>query len=73
MMPWIIINIVGLSLDVLNILKAIWILKSPSGILPILYHVLGWLLTAFMTVVVWCYKKQLDDEADSTPVLPFKD
>jgi len=58
MRPWINLTILGLVLDILNILKALISLSIPE----IICSILGWVLGAYFFLVVWSFKKEIEDE-----------
>jgi len=59
MRPWINLIILELVLDILNILKALISLSIPE----IICSILGWVLGAYFFLVVWSFKKEIEDEA----------
>merc|ERR1712181_90033 len=59
MRPWINLIILELVLDILNILKALISLSIPE----IICSILGWVLSAYFFLVVWSFKKEIEDEA----------
>jgi len=58
MKPWIIWTGISLILDTVNILKALVSLAIADAISSIL----GWVLGAYLFLVVWSYKSEIEDE-----------
>ena len=58
MRPWINLTILGLVLDILNILRALISL----AIVDVVISILGWVLHAYFFLVVWSFKKEIEDE-----------
>ena len=58
MKPWIILTGISLILDIANILKAFIALAIADAISSIL----GWVLGAYFFLVVWSFKKEIEDE-----------
>ena len=58
MRPWINLTILGLVLDILNILKALISLAIPE----VICSILSWVLGAYFFLVVWSFKKEIEDE-----------
>ena len=58
MKPWIVLTGISLVLDILNILKALVSLAIADAISSIL----GWVLGAYLFLVVWSYKSEIEDE-----------
>ena len=59
MKPWIILTGISLILDICNILNAFISLAIADAISSIL----GWVLGAYFFLVVWSFKKEIEDEA----------
>ena len=58
MRPWINLTIMGLVLNILNILRTLISLAIVDAICSIL----GWVLGAYFFLVVWSFKKEIEDE-----------
>ena len=58
MKPWIVLTGISLVLDILNILKALVSLAIADAISSIL----GWVLGAYLFLVVWSYKSEIEDD-----------
>ena len=57
MKPWIVLTGISLVLDIFNILKALISLAIADAISSIL----GWVLGAYLFLVVWSYKNEVED------------
>ena len=62
MRPWINLTILGLVLDILNILKALICLAIPE----VICSILSWVLGAYFFLVVWSFKKEIEDEVGAS-------
>ena len=58
MRPWINLTVVQLVLNIFNIIKALISLD----IVDIICSILGWVLGAYFFLVVWSFKKEIEDE-----------
>jgi len=58
MRPWIILTVVELVLNIFNIIMALISL----AIVDIICSILGWVLGAYFFLVVWSFKKEIEDE-----------
>ena len=58
MRPWINLIILELVLDILNILRALISLSIEE----VICNILGWVLGAYFFLVVWSFKKEIEDE-----------
>ena len=58
MKPWIILTGISLIFDIFNILKAFSILAIADAVSSIL----GWVLGAYLFLVVWSFKNEIEDE-----------
>ena len=57
--PWISLTGIGLILNIFNTLRAIISLT----IVDVVCSILGWVLGAYFFLVVWSFKKEIEDEA----------
>ena len=57
--PWLVLNGIGLALDLLNVIKAAFSL----ALLNLVINLVGWLLVAYLFLVVLSYSRQM--EADN--------
>jgi len=57
MKPWIVLTGISLILDIFNILKAVISLAFADA----LSSIFGWVLGAYLFLVVWSYKKELEE------------
>merc|ERR1712037_716262 len=62
MRPWINLTIMGLVLDILNILRALISLSNGVSIVDVVISILGWVLHAYFFLVVWSFKKEIENE-----------
>jgi hypothetical protein len=58
MKPWIVLTGISLILDIFNILKALISLAIADAI----SSTLGWVLGAYLFLVVWSFKNEIEDE-----------
>jgi len=58
MKPWIVLTKIGLILDLVNIVSALWALAFVNAISDILVWVLG----AYLFLVVWSFKSEIEEE-----------
>ena len=58
MKPWIVLTGIGLVLDILNILRALFSLAN----LDVICGILGWVLGAYFFLVVWSFKNEIESE-----------
>jgi len=58
MKPWIVLTGISLILDIFNILKALISLAIADAI----SSVLGWVLGAYLFLVVWSFKNEIEEE-----------
>ena len=58
MTPWIRFGVMGLVCDIFNILYAFISLD----VVYIVCSILGWVLNAYFFLVVWSFKKDIEDE-----------
>ena len=58
MRPWINLTAVELVLNIFNIIRALISL----AIVDIICNILGWVLGAYFFLVVWSFKKEIEDE-----------
>ena len=58
MRPWINLTVVELVLNLFNIIRALISL----AIVDIICNILGWVLGAYFFLVVWSFKKEIEDE-----------
>ena len=58
MRPWINLTVVELVLNIFNIIRALISL----AIVDIICNILGWVLGAYFFLVVWSFKKEIEDE-----------
>ena len=58
MRPWINLTIMDLIFQILNILRALISL----AIMDVICSILGWVLGAYFFLVVWNFKKEIEDE-----------
>ena len=58
MTPWIRFGVMGLVCDIFNILYAFISLD----IVNIVCSILGWVVGAYFFLVVWSFKKEIEDE-----------
>ena len=61
MRPWINLTIVGLVLNILIILRALISLSIEE----VICSILGWVLGAYFFLVVWSFKKEIENEVGS--------
>ena len=61
MRPWINLTVVGLVLNILNILRALISLSIEE----VICNILGWVLGAYFFLVVWSFKKEIENEVGS--------
>ena len=57
MKPWIVLTGISLILDIFNILKAVISLAFADA----LSSIFGWVLGAYLFLVVWSYKKEVEE------------
>ena len=60
MMPWIVLTTMGVILDIGNVFKAV----IAGNIGDIVSSILGWVLGAYLLLVVRSYKEELESETD---------
>ena len=58
MTPWIRFGVMGLVCDIFNILYAFISLD----VVYIVCSILGWVLNAYFFLVVWSFKKEIEDD-----------
>ena len=58
MTPWIKLSVIELILNFFNIIRAL----TSLSIVDIICSILGWVLGAYFFLVVWNFKKEIEDE-----------